>query len=565
MNISVYRVSTLLSILGCLLLSLGCTQGAGDQVFINGQIITMDSDNRIVEALYVESGKIVAVGSNAEIEAYITDNSEVTDLEGKTLVPGFIDAHGHFPGSGLKVVQVDLYSPPIGVTQNISDIISVLSTKASSTSEGDWVIGFGYDDTLLAEKRHPNRQDLDLVSSKHPIIILHSSGHLGSVNSLALVALNIDRSTSDPDGGVIQRDINGEPTGVMEETALDIFLPIVEAERSIFDMLNMTYSASQEYISVGVTTAQNGKAEKLYIDALGMGAKLRVLPLRVVVWPDVKVGREMLAGNYNPQNYNSEFFSVGAIKMVADGSIQGYTGYLREPYYTPYKDDPEYRGYPRTDLETLTEDATNFYQAGYQVAIHGNGDAAIDDIIHAVSEAQSLYPNDDARTIVVHAQMAQDEQLDSMKTLGMAPSFFSLHTYYWGDRHRDIFMGEERAMRMSPAKSALDRGLQFTIHSDTPVVPMDPMLLVWSAVNRVSYLGNQIGEAQKISPIDALRSITIDAAWQMFLEDHRGSIEVGKVADLVMLDSSPLINPQGIKDIEVLQTFVNGRSVYIKN
>jgi predicted amidohydrolase YtcJ len=312
-----------------------------------------------------------------------------------------------------------------------------------------------------------------------------------------------------------------------------------------------------------VTTAQNGLAERLYVTALSVVSRAGLLPLRVVVWPDDEVGREMVEGSFNPGIHNTRRFEVGAVKLIADGSIQGYTGYLSEHYHVPPSPgEPDYRGYPVIPRDELVEQVAYFHRAGLQIAVHGNGDAAIDDILYAFERAQAAFPREDARHVIIHAQMARDDQLDRMKALGVIPSFFPLHTYYWGDRHMNIFMGPERARRMSPARSAIDRDLRFTIHSDTPVVPMDPLLLVWSAVNRISFKGTSIGEDQRITPMRALRAVTIDAAWQMFLDDTRGSIEAGKFADLVILSGDPLDNPEGIRDLKVLETIVGGRTVY---
>jgi hypothetical protein len=194
--------------------------------------------------------------------------------------------------------------------------------------------------------------------------------------------------------------------------------------------------------------------------------------------------------------------------------------------------------------------------------VHGNGDAAIDDILDAFEAAQAAHPRDDARPIVIHAQMARDDQLDRMRALGAIPSFFSLHTFYWGDRHRDLFMGPERAARMSPARSAADRGLRFTIHADAPVVPMEPLRLVWSAVQRRSRSGATIGAAERIDVMRALRAVTIDAAYQHYAEGLLGSLEVGKLADLVILDRSPLDDPERIDAIQVVETVLGGRSAY---
>lgn len=542
----------------CLLVT-GCSP-VGNIVFINGHIITLDEQDRIAEAVAVEDGIIVAVGSNADVKPFIDKDFKVLDLQGKTMTPGFIDAHGHFPGSGLKEIEVDLNSPPIGQITTIEQLKFALGEKLETTKSDGWVSGFGYDDTLLQEHRHPTRLDLDEVSTETPIFIRHISGHLAVVNSAALAIANINATTPDPVGGIIGRDpISGEPNGILEETAMELILAVFP-QPSIFDSLKMTLSATDEYASKGVTTAQNGLAEKAYFNPLRLASLAGLLKQRIVMWPSLALGKEILAGTYKPSSNNR--FKVGAIKMVADGSIQGYTGYLREPYFTAYEGDASYRGYPRTPLQQLKNDVLAFHKAGYQIAIHGNGDAAIDDIIEAIAAAQAEFPRNDARHIIVHAQMVQDDQLDQMQQLGITPSYFSLHTYYWGDRHREIFMGPERASRMSPSRSTLDRGIPFTLHADTPVVPMDPMLLMWSAVNRTSYLGTSIGEYEKISALDALKAVTVNAAWQIFEEEHRGSIATGKVADLVVLSEDPLTHPESLNTISVLNTFLNGAEVY---
>jgi len=291
--------------------------------------------------------------------------------------------------------------------------------------------------------------------------------------------------------------------------------------------------------------------------------------VRVVVWPTAEVGHEIVEGSFDVSSMNTERFHVGAMKLVADGSIQAYSGYLSEPYYVIPEGKPAgYCGYPRMTQAELNAEMTYFHQAGHQIAVHGNGDAAIEMIINGFEQAQNNWTREDMRPIVIHAQMARDDQLDRMKTLGMIPSFFSLHTYYWGDRHMEIFMGPERAKRMSPAGSAVKRGLPFTIHTDSPVVPMDPLLLMWAAVNRLAYGTNtpvydeNPDLDQRISPRQALRAVTIDAAWQLHMEDTRGSIEEGKLADLVILSGNPLENPEGIREIEVLETIMGGRTVY---
>lgn len=534
-----------------------------NRAFINGQILSMDANNSIVEAIVIKDGKVLAIGSTEDMQAYIDETTTVTDLQGKTLMPGIIDATGHFPATGMKKLGVDLNSPPIGPIKSIPELLSAVEKKVDTLKDGDWVLGIGYDDTMLVEKRHPTRQELDDVSTDHPIFVWHISGHMGVANSAALSLANYDEMTPDPEGGIIDRDpATGRLNGLLQETAA-MPVQLQAMDFGLIDLLTMVRHAAEQYASVGVTTSQSANAEINMTKGLYLAKRLKMVPFRQVILPKYDMlGPMVLDGSFDPAGMNADDFLIGAIKITSDGSIQGYTGYLSEPYHVPYKGDSEYRGYPTLSKEDLVEQVTNFHQMGLQVNIHANGDAAIDNAIHAFREAQKASPRADARPVIVHAQMARDDQLDDMKNLGITPSFFSAHTYYWGDRHRDIFMGPERAKRMSPTRSALERNLLFTVHLDAPTVPMQPMLMVWSTVNRLSSSGKVIGEDQRIDPMTALRAVTIDAAWQIFQEQNRGSLEPGKWADMIVLSADPLLNRSAIKDIEVLETIVGGRTIY---
>ena len=466
------------------LLWMGCGEGTpGPVLYVGGPILTMDADDRVVEALATDGDRIVAAGSEAELRAWADENGARTvDLAGRALLPGFIDAHGHFPGEGVIEVFPNLNSPPIGPAVRIDDVVARLAERAAETSPGDWVVGMGYDDSLLEEKRHPTRDDLDRASTEHPIAALHVSGHLAVANSAALAELGIEDGTPDPEGGVIRRDAAGRADGVLEETAM---MPLAElATPGASEGLALVRAANERYAAQGVTTAQSGATALGLVKLLDWLSWLGQLPLRLVVFPDHAAGEAIASGEYTPSDWDLDRFRTGAIKLIADGSIQGYTGYLSEPYAVPPGDDPGFRGYPRIPRDDLIEQVADLHAAGLQIAVHGNGDASIDDILDAYEEAQRRHPREDTRHIIIHAQMARDDQLERMAALGVVPSFFSLHTFYWGDRHRTLFMGPERAARMSPAASALRHGVRFTIHCDSPVVPMEPLRLVWAAVNR---------------------------------------------------------------------------------
>ncbi|MEP5764538.1 MAG: amidohydrolase [Halieaceae bacterium] len=532
------------------------------RLFVNGQILSMDADDQVFEAMSVRGDRIHRLGSDEEMRALAADNTVITDLQGRTLLPGFVDAHGHFPGSGIDVVSVDLRSPPVGEVTSIEQLQDALRARLDGKSDDNWLAGFGYDDTLLREKRHPTRADLDEVSSDIPIYITHISLHMGVGNSRAFELMGITADSEDPVGGVIVRLPNSrEPAGLLEETAQGS--ATAEAlSFSMLDSIGILLSANREYAAQGVTTAQSGGVDRSMAESMAVPVQIGLVGPRLVLFPfEHLLGEDLLDGSFDSADLASDKLIIGPVKIVADGSIQGFTGYLAEPYYTPYKGDPEYRGYPAVPRDELIEIVARYHAAGFQLAIHGNGDASIDDILDAFELAQAQNPVEDPRLILVHAQMAREDQLLRMRELGVTPSFFSAHTYYWGDRHRDIFMGPERAARMSPTRSAQDLGLRYSVHLDTPVVPMLPLQLLWSTVNRISTGGDVIGAEQRVSVMQALRAMTIEAAWQVFQEDNIGSLESGKLADIVILDGDPLKEPD-VRDIAVVETIVGGRTIY---
>jgi predicted amidohydrolase YtcJ len=533
------------------------------QVFINGEVLTMDPDNRLAEAVAVRGERIEAVGTTQEIMALVGDATEVVDLRGRTLMPGFVDAHGHFPGSGMRVVAEDLNSPPIGTMTTMAEVMAALARRAENTEPGDWVTGFGYDDTLLAEGRHPTRAELDRVSTEHPVAALHISGHMLVANSRALELAGINADTADPVGGVIgRRPGSREPNGLLEETAREGVLRLMQ-DMAIADVYRMIKASVRDYAQVGVTTAQSGGTSAELTRGLSLFSRLGVIPQRLVLFPfEHEFGDSLHNGDYQAADYESDRVHMAAVKLVADGSIQGYTGYLSLPYHTPYHGDPGYRGYPAIPRETLFEKVAALHRAGYQLAIHGNGDESIEDILDAFEAALEQRPAVDPRMILIHSQMAREDQVARMKALGVTPSFFSAHTWYWGDRHRDIFMGPERAAVMSPARWAQEHGVRFSSHLDTPVTPMEPLQAVWSQVHRQTTSGDVLGADQRIGVMDALRAVTIDAAWQVFLEDRVGSLEPGKYADMIVLSGSPLRDPLAMRELRVERTLVGGATIF---
>ena len=536
-----------------------------DTVYLNGTVVTVNEAGTTAEAVATRGDEIIAVGNNSEIEALAGRSTRVVNLEGKTMLPGFYAPHDHFPGAGtLATRSVNLNSPPMGEMRTIADVIAALRQKATETMSGEWVNGRGYDDTLLEEGRHPTRYDLDQASTEHPIYISHTSGHLAVANSLALEMAGVTRDTPQPPGGVIQKDpATGEPNGVFEESGGlvgRLLPPATEEERQ-----EAIQAAVDIYVRQGVTTAVvTGGGRSNFVD-LQKARDAGILGIRIVQMmsrgsPGVPTAAET-AGIVS--GFGDTRIRLGGIKIIQDGSNQGYTGYFTEPYHTPYHGDPDYRGYPRRSEQDLLVMVQELHRAGYQIAIHGNGDAAIDQILNAYEAAQAEYPRADARHRIEHTQLVRKDQLDRMAELGVTPSFFVGHVFYWGDRHRDIFMGPERAAGISPLRSARDRGLRFTIHDDTPVTPVDPLQLIWVSANRLTRTDQVLGPEERVEPEVALRALTADAAWQNFEEDIKGSIEPGKLADLVILSDNPLaVDTEAILEIVVLETIVGGETVY---
>ncbi|MGD8606442.1 MAG: amidohydrolase [Myxococcales bacterium] len=531
------------------------------QVWRNGNVLTMDANGRRATALVIEGDHIVVVGDDQDVERWWLNADVRLDLAGRTVVPGFIEAHGHFPGAGLGAVAADLNSPPIGTVQSIDDAIAALrQVDAEHPGEG-WLIGFGYDDTMLAQRRHLDRMDLDRVSTERPVLAMHISGHMAAVNSLALERFGIDGQTADPEGGEIRKDAHGEPTGLLLETASRPL--ILDALRlPALQQIAVLQTAASAYARQGFTTVQNGLATLEQIQGMHMASKLGLLPQRLVAWPKDDLGMSAIDGAVSLEKYASDRMRIGAVKLVGDGSIQGYTGFLSEPYANPGGHGDDYRGYPSIDAQTMNAEVEKIQCAGRQVAVHGNGDAAIDQFLDAWEVALRACPSDDARPILVHAQMARPDQLERMKRLGVTPTFFSAHVYYWGDRHRDVFLGPERAARISPAATAHALGLRFTTHLDAPVVPIDSMLQLWAPVARETSSGLVLGPEERISAEQSLRTMTSEAAWQLRMEDEVGSIEPGKKADLVILSADPLEPGVDLRSIVVERTLVGGVTIF---
>lgn len=532
-------------------------------IYANAHIITLDPALPVASAVAVRSGRILAVGDDKTVARVAGGAAQVMDMRGKTITPGFIDAHGHISVVASAFSMADLQPPPAGPVSRLADLGVALRAWRADHPDATWLVGRGYDDSLLAEKRHPTRADLDSISTELPIVVVHASGHLLSCNSRCLSLSGITASTPDPPGGVIRRTAGGrEPSGVLEEAALQLVLAHVPPGTPADRQAHLR-QAQDLFARFGVTTVQDGAASPQDIADLEAMAARGELYLDVVSYlqhtsiPD-------LSPDFVASRDYAGHFRIGGVKLTLDGSPQGKTAWLSQPYLVPPEgQSADYRGYPILPDAQVEKLVAAAFARNIQVLAHTNGDAAIDQMLGAVERTNRALGRSDRRPVLIHAQTAREDQLDRMKTEGVIPSFFVAHTFFWGDWHRASVLGEKRASRISPLKTALARDIEATVHNDAPVVPPDMMRLMWTAVNRQTRSGQTLGPDQRVSAHEALKAVTIHAARQYFEEDRKGSITAGKLADFTVLSADPLsVAPGAIKDIEVVATIKEGQVIF---
>ncbi|WP_309604704.1 amidohydrolase [Phenylobacterium sp.] len=545
-----------------------CAAGAEpDVIYLHGHVLTADAAHPRAEAVAVGGGRILAVGRDSAIASLRGPHTQVVDLTGKTMTPGFVDGHSHIGDLAAIWRLVDLSPSPVGTIGSIAGLQQAMRTfLADHAAPADqMVIGIGYDDSLMSERRHPNIAELDAVSAHRPICVVHVSGHLARCNHAALKRLSLDASSPDPKGGRLGRDAAGQLTGALDEQAVGLALAALpapspaEAAKALDEV--QTYYASQGY-----TTAQDGQTSSPALGLLQAASAAGALRLDVVAYPkwtlvdDWVAHRGVVIGG--PYVNHLKFAGV---KISQDGSPQGKTAYLTKPYlHPPAGAAADYRGYSTLSAEELDGWYDRFMGRGWQVQTHCNGDACIDMVLAAISKAYAAHPDARAtRPVIVHSQVTRQDQLAAYRRLGIFPTFFAEHTFYWGDWHRDETLGRDRAAFISPTAAAQKLGIDFSLHTDAPVVPPSAMHVWWSAVNRVTRSGRVLGPGQRISPDTALEALTLWPAWQQFDETIKGSITPGKYADLVILDADPTrIDPMKIKDVKVLTTIKDGVVIY---
>ncbi|WP_422115757.1 amidohydrolase [Brachybacterium sp. UNK5269] len=539
-----------------------------ETLYHSGRILTMVDQDDAPEAVLVREGRIAAVGPLDQVRAAASAEAETVDLDGRTLMPSFIDSHGHLLQHGMLASLVDLEH-----ARSIAEIISAFRDRLALRDHDDRspLIGAKYDPQLLAEGRHPTRADLDAVTTQLPVFALHRSLHVAVGNSFLVDGAGLSAQIPDPEGGRFGRFPDGTPDGYVEEhPAMAAFMPMLSPgggggllPTGLTDPVQAAELAAADYLRHGITTAQEGAADPATIIGLIEASRAGALGLDVVVYPVVQSGTSVVdehpefAGDYVGG------LRLGGYKMILDGSPQARSAWMSEPYAPIPGDEEPGCAYPIHTPEEVEAFTRSVAQQGRQLIVHCNGDAAaqlwVDTAERVGAELPALL---EARPVMIHAQTVRDDQLERMARLGMIASIFSVHTWFWGDVHLRNF-GPVRGRRISPARSALDRGVRVTLHQDTPVTPPDMLLSLWAAVNRISRTGRPVGLEERISTWEALRAVTCEAAYQYGEEDSKGQLREGMRADLVILSADPLATaPQDLREIEVLATIKDGEVVF---
>ncbi|WP_207824260.1 amidohydrolase [Brevundimonas pondensis] len=548
-------------------LAIGGGRRADVTIFHGGPIRTMEDARPAAEAVAARGGVIIAVGTLEQVEAVAGRGARRVDLQGRTLLPGFFDPHGHVAMVGLQARYANLLPAPDGEGNDIPALQRItrdwMTRHEALVRDTGLVIGFGYDDSQLNERRHPTRDDLDAVSDAVPILFMHQSGHLGVANTAALEAARVNAETSDPDGGVFRRrDGSREPNGVMEETALFAVMGALFTRLDAEANRQMIVEGARFYARFGYTTAQDGRSSTETCRMIGDLAQAGALPIDILSFPDILTSTDVMATSLYRRNYEGRY-RVGGVKLTLDGSPQAKTAWLSQPYFIPPEGQPaSWRGYPAVTEQQALDAVDLAFRNDWQIEVHANGDAAVDLLIAAVREASRKHGARDRRPVLIHGQTTRLDQLDDLKALGIVPSFFPMHTFYWGDWHRDSVLGPRRAEVISPCGSAWRRGMRFTSHHDAPVANPDALRVLSATVTRRTRSGDILGPDERVPVEIALKAMTLWAAWQHYEDDRKGSLAVGKLADLVLLDQDPVtIDPGRLAGIRVSEVYKEGRPV----
>jgi len=570
----------LLLILAGLFQAATAMAASADAIYLGGDILTMKGKSpQYAQALAVRDGKIAFVGSKAGAMKLRGGSTRVVDLGGATLLPGFIDGHGHMIQFGKNLIDADLFGTP-----DIPDLLARMKTQAAKVPEGAWIVGFGYQAKRMKEGRTPTLEELDTVSADHPVMVVDGSGHLGAGNSALFKLTGVSASTADPAGGNFSRKPGSqELLGAMEETALNL----VRAQRPAFSGQladQVATGGAAAWASYGQTTAQECGvglgADDISLVRNAIDKKLLPIDLYVcakdsVTDPVINAAYSVRA-DYQPDGTLSKLLAarpdldkryinrarLGGIKFWLDGSLD--TAWFAKPYaFNPPGKTGEYKGYEQISDAALDAAFDKFWTTGIQLNMHMNGDAAAEQALRAIERAVKKHGMRDHRPVFIHASYLRPDQIDRMKKYGAVPSFLTASLPTAGDIVVKLW-GDERAAHSMAAETMIKKGIPFSFSHDSPVSPSPAVLpIVDAAVNRRTSSGAVVGPDERVSAYDGLRAVTAMAAYQIKEEKTKGTLEAGKLADMVILEKNPLkVDPLTIKDIKVLETLKEGQTVY---
>jgi len=530
-------------------------------VIFNGKIITVDEENSIAEAVAVRDGRFAAVGGNEAIKALAGESTTVIDLKGKTAMPGIIDSHTH-PGSiASRFMEVDCRAPPV---KNIPEILGMLKAKAEELGPGRWVLGANFNDSKLEERRHITRWELDEAAPENPVFIVSDTGHQALVNSLALELSGVKEETPDPLGGELERDGDGRHTGLLYENAMGLVRDHIP-EYTVAELRESFSKVVDQFSMWGVTSTHNASGRRAEIRAYKQLLEEGVRQVRMNLMMSVNVDEpgdvlEALELAGVESGFGDEWLRVMSVKIMGDGSGAGGTCCVYEHQHRGTRG----LGMWMTEPEEVKRLVKKAHDAGLRVSIHSIGDRGIDMALDAIEEAQRRNPKPDMRHRLEHNSLCTPKQLRRIKELGVTPSSSIGYMYGLGDQYAENF-GPERSRWLHPHRTMQEMGIIAGGNSDCPVTYYSPFVQLYEAVTRKSSSGQVVGPKEAIGVMDALRVYTWNGAYLSKEEDRLGSVEPGKLADLIVLDRDILTIPEDeIKDIQVLTTIVDGKIVYEK-
>lgn len=517
-----------------------------DMVLTNGNIITMDPKKPKVQAVAILKDKIIAVGTSKQIRKLVGETTRVIDLKGKTVVPGFTDTHVHMRGFGASLTNLDLR----GVT-SVEEMQKKLQERVKKTPEEKWILGSGWDQERFKEKRYPTRFDLDKIALKNPVFFRRVCGHVCVVNTRALQIAGITQKTKPPKGGKIDITPTGELTGILRENAMDLIEEAIPKPNEE-ELEQICIFACQKAVEAGLTTVHwiiESPTEIRIIQKLRANKKL---PIRTYFMIPAKFMKHLIELGLQT-GFGDNMIKIGSIKILTDGSLGARTAALTEPY----SDEPETKGMTLYTQEELNKLVTEAHEANLQLAIHAIGDKAADMTITAIEKAITKSPRKNLRHRIEHASVLNEKLINRMKKLSLIASVqphFIVSDFWTTNR-----IGPKRARWAYPFKTLMRKGILTTGSSDCPVEPINPLLGIYAAVTR------EKNQEERIPVNEALRMYTLNAAFASFEENIKGSIEVGKLADFVVLSRDPEVIPaEEIKGTEVEMTIVDGKIAYAK-